>query len=235
MSEYMKELKEKTGYISLKEEYLNSMKKLHEKFDNDLNMQKPEDMDQYVIDGEDEEDEQVEAGSSLKEKEFVHPIKQRDMKIDEPTENIVKLEKEVPDLKLDNANKETKIRRSKVLAIKEIQRTINDGVTSEENADFVVEMFVNTLDDTDISTDPKGVISLRSKYISEFSAKENNPVQTERYKSVINRISNILNNKASRDRKRSISQKRNIENPNVTEKDDKKIKTEEDAGLSSTS
>ena len=108
-------------------------------------------------------------------------------------------------------------------------------MTSEENADFVVEMFVNTLDDTDISTDPKGVISLRSKYISEFSVKENNPVQKERYKSVINRISNILNNKASRDRKRSISQKRNIENPNVTEKDDKKIKTEEDAGLSSTS
>ena len=113
MSEYMKELKEKTGYISLKEEYLNSMKKLHEKFDNDLNMQKPEDMDQYVIDGEDEEDEQVEAGSSLKEKEFVHPIKQRDMKIDELTENIVKLEKEVPILKLDNTKKRNKNKKRK--------------------------------------------------------------------------------------------------------------------------
>ena len=196
-------------------------------------MQKPEDMDQFVIDREDEEDEHVKAGSSLKVKEFVPPIKQRDMKIDELTKNIAKLEKEVPILKLDNTKKETKIRKGKELAIKEIQRTINEGVTSEENADFVVKVFVNTLDDNDISTDPKGVISLRSEYLSELTCEKNNPVQKERYKSVINRISNILNNKASRERKRSISQKRNIENPNETKKDDKKIKTEDEAGSSS--
>ena len=56
MIDYMREFKAKTGYIFLKEEYLKSMKKLHEKFDN-LEIQKPEDMDQLVIDGEEEEDE----------------------------------------------------------------------------------------------------------------------------------------------------------------------------------
>ena len=50
MSDYMRVFKERTGYISLKEEYLQSMTKLHDKFDN-LEILKPEDMDQFVIDG----------------------------------------------------------------------------------------------------------------------------------------------------------------------------------------
>ena len=67
MSDYMREFKAKTGYISLKEEYLKSIKKLHEKFDN-LEMQKPEDMDQFVIDGEEKEDEVTQADPAAKPK-----------------------------------------------------------------------------------------------------------------------------------------------------------------------
>ena len=46
---------------------------------------------------------------------------------------------------------------------------------------------------------------------------------------VITKITNLLNNKDSPDRRRSISQKRNVENTDDRITDDKKIKTKEDA------
>ena len=100
MSEYMKELKEMTGYVSMKEEYLKSMKNLHARFENDLDMQKPEDMDQYLIDGEDEEDKNHDDGSTQKAKDFISP-----KKIEELNKILVKLEKQVPTMKEDIAKK----------------------------------------------------------------------------------------------------------------------------------
>ena len=69
-------------------------------------------------------------------------LKQRDIKIDELNKNIVKLKKDVPEMKEDIAKKETKILKTKELATKEILRTITDGITSEEHADFAVEMLI---------------------------------------------------------------------------------------------
>ena len=59
MSEYMKAFKERTGYVSLKEEYMAAMSNLQEKMDKNPEMDIA-DMDQYLYNAEEEENEESE-------------------------------------------------------------------------------------------------------------------------------------------------------------------------------
>ena len=79
----------------------------------------------------------------------------RDLKIEELNKNIVKLEKDVLILKEDNVKKDNTIKKCKEIAVKEIKRAVKKGVTSEENVSFRAEVFVNNLEEEDISTDSK--------------------------------------------------------------------------------
>ena len=72
----------------------------------------------------------------------------------------MKLEKDVPILKEDNVKKDNTIKKYKEITVKEIKRTVKKGMTSEENVGFMAEVFVNSLEEKDISTDSKGIISL---------------------------------------------------------------------------
>ena len=72
----------------------------------------------------------------------------------------MKKEKDVLILKEDNVKKDNTIKKCKEIAVKEIKRAVKKGVTSEENVSFRAEVFVNNLEEEDISTDSKGIISL---------------------------------------------------------------------------
>ena len=58
MSEYMNLFKQDTGNVSLKEEYVAATTKLHDKFEQNPDMDAPLDMGQYVIDTEEEDTEE---------------------------------------------------------------------------------------------------------------------------------------------------------------------------------
>ena len=52
MSEYMREFKAITGYISLKEEYINAKATRPERCENNTNIDQPEDMDDWLSEEE---------------------------------------------------------------------------------------------------------------------------------------------------------------------------------------
>ena len=70
----------------------------------------------------------------------------------------MKLEKDVPILKEDNVKKDNTIKKYKEITVKEIKRTVKKGMTSEENVGFMAEVFVNSLEEEDTTTDSKGII-----------------------------------------------------------------------------
>ena len=95
MSDYMKEFKQQTGYMSLKEEYVRAMTKVQEKFDNNMEVEKPEDMDEYFAEAIEDDDESLQEQQSGNPKQnFMAPLQRRELEIRDLKEAVAKQEKE---------------------------------------------------------------------------------------------------------------------------------------------
>ena len=79
MSEYMRELKNDTGYRSIKEQYIETMKKVSNMMDKDVSEANPEEMDKFIMENDDAfEDDKEEEGTQTTA--FVSPIQKRETK-----------------------------------------------------------------------------------------------------------------------------------------------------------
>ena len=76
MSDYMRDFKERTGYMSLKEEYSLAQARRQNKYEQSTNLDQPADVDSWVTDEEDT-DEEVTVGVPA----FIPPIQRRDDEI----------------------------------------------------------------------------------------------------------------------------------------------------------
>ena len=83
MSEYMAYIKDTTGYVSLKEQYAEEMAKLFNKFEGNIKVTIPEDMDRYVSENWEDLEIEDKSSSEVGVVAYVNPVQKLNERIDE--------------------------------------------------------------------------------------------------------------------------------------------------------
>ena len=107
MSDYMRDFKSETGYMSLKEEYNLAMAKRQDKFEQSSNLDNPADMDSWA--SEEEEEEESAAGVPA----YIPPIQKKNNEIKELTSKVIAQEKKIMSARKDSMKSENRAKRSK--------------------------------------------------------------------------------------------------------------------------
>ena len=231
MSEYMKEFKESTGYMSLKDEYLLAVKKLQNEFQSNLTASTPEDMDQYVLEAE-EGDEEEDDSVGIPVFTYVSPLTARENKIKELTKDIEEFEKEIPNLKNENEALARKAQQFRNLLEGEIKKIVEVGGVNDDMANFVANSYASTIKESDIFKDQSGAVSINKKdFLKDIIEHDLNPVQKERFDYIAAKILKHLPCYIGKvPRRLSLSMKRPKENTNEEDnKEEKKARGDEEA------
>ena len=220
MSEYMNDFKAKTGYQSIKEKYMISLKMVSDKLESDM-VTSPEDMDKYIAETDDLEivdDQNPFQG-------FVSPIQQRDEKINELTEQIDKLKSEVPNLEeakvnlekesteLKKVNNDNTRKVNKAREVIEVQllEMISKGETNNDLINLSTNVYTNLLKEEEFDLDESGTSTISQNFFLKDVDREG---LKEEQKAVLDNIIKKIafhfsSNMSKTARRLSLSVKRN--------------------------
>ena len=239
MSEYMRSFKEETGYKSLKEEYVETMQRLHKGFDQDVGSTPPDDMDEYVancdsMDGETETDDPnkqkpvyinplhkrdkiiADLNDKLKE-----AVEQKESMITDYTNKLKDNNKQIPELKEAKDKAEEKTSRIKNILERKIKEFVTKG--KKQDIDSLASLYASTVNDKDIDKEDPNVWKLKETEVVVLLAKSDmNVDQKSRSKRIIERIQECLKDQVAT-RKRSMSCKRERDQKEEVEQNDIKL------------
>ena len=157
MSEYMKELKTKTGYISLKEEYLNAPARRQEQ---NMDLYQTVDMDKWRL----EEEESGEDASNASATSFVPPFQRRTQKIEELSAKVVLKEKEIIPVRKENLQSENRSRKSKDILEAQIKTIIKTGEIGIEACNLTAKIYASFIKKEDSFKDENGQINIKKDF-----------------------------------------------------------------------
>ena len=136
MSVYMENLRMRTGYRSLKDEYNEMMRRFNKHCEDKDGVTDPDDIDKFVEEYDEEEDDDGDEKTN-DSKVKMAPIERKNLKITELTNTVKELEKDNALKVKETSEKGEKVKNNKDKLEQHLSRMIFDGKISDEIANMV--------------------------------------------------------------------------------------------------